>query len=316
MLSRLLGPLRFLVSGIALWWLFQKVNVAQLGDAIRHLSVVGVLLAMTTVFVNNCVGTARWSLLLHATGADNVPKLGTLLRLYFVAGFYNTFVPGGVTGDILRGVASRNAYSEDGTTRAVSVVFIERALGLVGLLFVVACASILNPIIPGLTWFAVLGVLGALVAVGLMVSGPTLAARVPWPRAKALLNKFPRVMHFRPFSIAMALSGITQLGVALTGYILMWQLSPGARFLDSLSVVPTASAMAFLPITVGGAGAREAVFVALYAHVGVPEDRALIASLLYWALGATIALIGAFLPVPELQEQSGSHDREALRSER
>jgi hypothetical protein len=62
----------------------------------------------------------------------------------------------------------------------------------------------------------------------------------------------------------------------------------------SLLVVPLAAATAFLPITVGGAGAREAVYVALGgALFGMPESDALAASLGLWLAHLIVGAAGA-----------------------
>ena len=58
-------------------------------------------------------------------------------------------------------------------------------------------------------------------------------------------------------------------------------------------MVPLAAATAFLPITVGGAGAREAVYVALCGTLfGMPEADALAASLGLWLAHLAVGAAG------------------------
>ena len=66
---------------------------------------------------------------------------------------------------------------------------------------------------------------------------------------------------------------------------------------NSFVAIPLAMATAFLPFLVGGTGAREMAFVALYASVGVPAEDAIAASLLVYSTQLAVGAIGAFLRV-------------------
>ena len=67
--------------------------------------------------------------------------------------------------------------------------------------------------------------------------------------------------------------------------------------------MPLAAATTFLPITVGGAGAREAVYVALCGRLfGMPEADALAASIGLW--GAHL-VVGGFGGLAQLLRPGG-----------
>jgi hypothetical protein len=92
--------------------------------------------------------------------------------------------------------------------------------------------------------------------------------------------------------LATALSIATQALIAGAGWLLLAALAP-IDLAASLLVVPLAAATAFLPITVGGAGAREAVYVALCGRLfAMPEADALAASLALWLAHLAIGLAG------------------------
>jgi len=55
------------------------------------------------------IGTFRWWLLFRAFGAPRPPRFAPLCRYYLVGFFYNTYLPGGVGGDLVRALASRKA---------------------------------------------------------------------------------------------------------------------------------------------------------------------------------------------------------------
>jgi len=63
-------------------------------------------------------------------------------------------------------------------------------------------------------------------------------------------------------------------------------------------MVPIAMATSYLPITAGGAGAREIVFASLYGAIGVPPEDAIAASLLLAMTYYVSAAPAGLIPVP------------------
>jgi len=243
---------------------------------------------------NVVAGAIRWRVLLHAYGATTVPSLGRLVYLYFVAFFYNNYLPGAVAGDVGRGVVTREAFGDGGATGALAVVLVERALGLFALFALLALGLAIagGSIDAGaLWWWTALGVAGSCVLVAAIPIARRLAPHLPGPLAR-IASRLPELRDRRAFAIAIGLSIVTQALIALAGWILLAALGPidlGA----SLLVVPLAAATTFLPITVGGAGAREAVYVALCGRLfGMPEADALAASLGLWLAHLAVGALG------------------------
>ncbi len=280
--------------------------VADLGaafDAALSAPLTSLGAAIAIGFATLGVGALRWQILLRAYGATQVPALRRLYLIYLVGLFYNCYLPGGVGGDVVRGVVSREAFGAEGVTRGIAVVTVERALGLSGLLLVCAGALYARPVPTAIPSEAALG-LAVACTVGVVVGlawARRLAPRLPGALAR-VAGALPRARSLGSIGIALALSVVTQLGVALAGHAVLSAIEPRAMLADSLFIVPLAAATAFLPITVGGAGAREAAFVVLAATViGTSQDRATAASLLLWASQLVVAGVGGivqiFLPV-------------------
>ena len=81
----------------------------------------------------------------------------------------------------------------------------------------------------------------------------------------------------------------------LAGWVLLAALAD-LSLTASLLIVPLGAATTFLPITVGGAGAREAVYVALCGRLfGMPEPLALAASLGLWLAHLAVGAAGGAL---------------------
>jgi uncharacterized membrane protein YbhN (UPF0104 family) len=286
--------LQLIATLAAFGYVMSLVSAHALLAALVRVPFASLLIAASMTVVALVIGSFRWWLLFRAFDAPHPPRFGSLFRYYLVGFFYNTYLPGGVGGDLVRALASRSAWGpEHAATAGIATVFVDRVLGLAGLLGVVSLVSLVHPlpilgpaVLPG-----VFGLAGAAFSLFALSSAHRLAPRAPsW--LGAMLLRLPQARYWLPLTAAAALSLVTQLLPALAGHLLLMSLAPEARLLDSLAIVPVAAASAFLPITVSGAGVREALFVKLYASVGVPASAALAASLLLWCSQASVAAVG------------------------
>lgn len=271
------------------------VEPAELWNAFGRVSAGAFFAACAITAANLFVGAVRWRLLLAAYGAPKRPSLFFLWRVYFVGFFYNNYVPGGVGGDVVRGVVTRESFGDRGTTASMTVVIVERALGLSGLLLLVSGTYLIHPIegTGNVLPFSALGLLIAATAIGAVAVGHRVAHRFP-DRIGKLLGRLPVIEHPLPFAGALGLSLVTQALVAVTGWLLFDSVTGGAVSLaDALVLVPLAMAAAFFPLSVGGAGVREAAFVELsQAALRMSRADALAVSLMIWASQLTIGAIG------------------------
>ena len=104
---------------------------------------------------------------------------------------------------------------------------------------------------------------------------------------------------------ALLMSVVNQTLVGVMGHLTIWTLAPQVQLIDSLVLSPLAFAAIFFPLTVAGAGTRDAAMVALYGLLGVPRETALSASLqVLLAYGLLAALGGALSLVTPLQSAS------------
>lgn len=300
---------RIAVTIAAVGYLASRVEPRDVLAAFQRLSLAAALIAIGVVFFGLFCGMVRWWLLLRAYGAIDLPRHTRIAHLYFVGHFYNTYAPGGVGGDVIRGVAGRKAFGDvdwASATSGVAVVFIERVIGVSALLVLAAGAYLLNPI-PGIEnvgLWAALG-LGAAAAalIGIAVA-PRLAPILPEALGKPL-RALPRLFSIGPFMAAVLLSLIIHSINIVAGHAIVSSLEPSVTFAQSAVVMPLIGASAFFPFTVGGAGVREAAFAALYGTVGVPEASAYAASLCFWATQLITAGVGGVLNL--LVPLSGLH---------
>ncbi len=290
---------RVAVTAAAFAWVLSRVDLSEMGAAFLRVSWLSFALAIGVTFVNLGLGTLRWRVLLSAYGAARAPSFAHLYRIYLIGFFYNIWLPGGVGGDVVRGVATRESFGAAGATAAVAVVFVERVLGLVGLLLIVGTSSILYPIegVEGLLLWSGIGIVAGVGAVLAIAIGRSLSGLLPGPLSR-IAASLPRIERPAPFALALLLSLGTQTFVALTGHIFVATLHPELSIATSFVFVPIAMATSYIPITAGGAGAREAAFQELYSHVGVSFEDATAASLMLISTYYLVGAIGGVLRLP------------------
>ncbi|MGB8329584.1 MAG: lysylphosphatidylglycerol synthase domain-containing protein, partial [Polyangiales bacterium] len=172
-------------------YLASRVELIDVLNAFQRLSIGAALTALTAVSLGLFLGMVRWRMLLRAYGAIDIPSWPRIAHLYLVGHFYNTYAPGGMGGDVIRGVAGRKAFGDlnwASATSGVAVVFIERVIGVSALLVLAAAAYLFRPV-PGVEsvgLWAGLGLLAAaLVLIGIAIS-PRLAPLFPEKLGKPL----------------------------------------------------------------------------------------------------------------------------------
>lgn len=287
------------VTVAAVGYLASRVDPRDVVDAFKRLSPGAALVALLVVLLGLFCGMIRWRLLLRAYGAIDLPSWPRTAHLYFVGHFYNTYAPGGVGGDVIRGVAGRKAFGNldwAAATSGVAVVFIERVVGVSALLVLAAGAYLWKPI-PGMEnvgLWATLGLAAAAAALVGIAIAPKLAPYLP-EKLGTPLRALPQLRSWLPFFGAVLLSLIIHGVNVVAGHAIIHSLAPTVTWAESAVVMPLIGASAFFPLTVGGAGVREAAFAALYGTVGVPEATAYAASLSFWACQLLTAGIGGLI---------------------
>jgi uncharacterized membrane protein YbhN (UPF0104 family) len=292
----------------AFGYLLHKSDLPALGRAFRAApwwSVPSATLLLLSVMF---AGTLRWSLLLRAYGATASPSIAYLFRLQLIGLFYN-MMPGAVGGDLLRGVVSRHAFGRQGISAGLAVVLVERVFGVLALMLLVVGVLAMHPV-RGLhlePWVFVAGLAGSVAALAAIALGRRLAPLLPRVLAQRA-EQLPQLTHVSAFALALGMSVVNQTLVGLMGHLTVMSLAPQVGLLDSLVLAPIAFAAIFFPLTVAGAGTRDAAMVALYGLLDVPRENALSASLqILLAYGLVAALGGGLSLLTPLRGEANEN---------
>ena len=286
------------VSVALLAWVLRSAGLGQLVEAARGADWRLYGLAGGLALLGIVIRALRWQALLNAVGA-RVPFHRTLY-LYFVGAFFNTFLPTGFGGDVVRVLEiGPGATSE----QAAGTALVDRLTGFI-VLFALALAALpfayrLLP--PGTAGLIGLAAAGVLLASALLFEGRLLRTLTGWlPRALSLAGDA---------WIGKTYAVITACGRRGVGQALLYSLwfnlqlmvesvlvaralgvdvSPWVFFL----FVPITTAALLVPISIAGFGVREGLYVALFGQLGVEPALAVALSLLTYSLDILCGLVG------------------------
>lgn len=281
------------------------------------------LVAATALYaVGYVLGSLRWQSLLALCGVK--APLGGLVSSYLVAGFFNNIFPSTIGGDAVRAYDS----TKYGTRKvdAVTTIVVDRFLGVIslGLYACIGVFAIQNITLQTSFQLPVL-VFVAVLVVGVGIVLTTKFATSPRPRKPGFLaGKVHRLKQsigrfqgeFRTLSKCLLLALVFQANIILfhllTGYALGIELSP----MVYAFVVPVVVCILIIPVTIGGVGLREGLFVLFLGHYAVQESTAIAFSLLIYfqslaqgALGGLVFLFrNGFRDISSILSLSSSPD--------
>lgn len=301
--ARARTALRVLVTLALLGALAWKIPRGELLTALRAFPTSGLALGVLVLGLQLIAGAQRWRRLLLRTGAD-VP-LSTLVGHTLVAAAYTMILPSSVGGDVVR--ALRCAPQAGAPSRAWSTVFFERMIGFPCLTLVAAPGVLVLPGGRALLWVALAA--AALGAGGLVLAGGPLR----WA-ARMLLARAPQLAELSE-GVASDLEG--PLGTAgARAEALFWTLLYQAAGISILAAVvlpggdwrlvgaiyagvPLIVIGAMLPVSLGGVGLRESLFVVVLGRLGVDRATALALGLLWLGTYFLLAIPGVVLVLRE-----------------
>ena len=315
-MKRIFDLAKFVVSIALLVLVLSRVDRQDLFNQMRAANLGWLALAQALFVLGVCLRVFRWRALLVDRGL-RVP-VGVLTRLYFVGQFFNTFLPTGFGGDVVRAVE----LAQFGVSKAesVSTVFLDRMSGLMAFfLMTLALLPFSGGLIPPqvtlvLIGFGAAGVIGTWLMFERRFTSPLMDrvfARAQFPFKPKVLRLYESIRANSPRATAQAmLIGFlfNLLLVAATFVVsraLGQEIALGYFFL----FVPIISTLLLLPIGVNGLGVREWSYVVLFGGVGVSAESATAMSLAFWGITVVAGLIGGVL-----YAMQGAHG--ALRVER
>lgn len=277
----------------------RSVDLSAAWDHVTNQTLPLVVLAGAVLMFQIGLGGTRWLIILRHLDAR--PSPWETLKLFYVSIFFNSYVWGGISGDVVRAWLSYRS-SISGKTAVTSVV-LDRVAALAGVasLVLLTAPFFLYRVGASMPLLVLIVVsMAGLVAVLAAAQFERLPAR--WLRFRALsllqgLGGSVRQVFLKPASVfpilGVAILSQTALGVAT--YTMASSLSMNVTFLECLVLMQPVALVANLPISVGGWGVRETAMITLFGLIGVPASATLVLSIQLGMLSLVVALPGGLL---------------------
>ncbi len=276
--------------------LAKNVDLGRMTDHLKETDPWLFVVGMVVMAVQAILAAWRWNLVLHYKRiAIGFTKL---LRFLWLGLFFNQVLPSTVGGDAVRGYS---LVREGCSLGAASVaVLVDRVMGISGLVLLVVITSPLSfKYLPaGAARSGVLAVVaGALFGLILLMLLDRVATHfLQWRLARGLTAMSREARHLMfgkgPGLQVLGLSVVIQLLSIAAIAILAKAASIDVAFDALILVLPVATLLMTIPISVAGWGVREGVMVVGLGYASVSPERAMALSVLYGLLLLVVALPG------------------------
>jgi glycosyltransferase 2 family protein len=271
-----------------------RVGTAPFLAGLQRLTAVAVLAALALTAAATVLSAWRWTLVSRALGVG-LP-LRTAVSAYYRSQLLNSVLPGGMTGDLERGLRTTGPGRR---LHGLRVVGWDRGAAQVVQLAVIAGFLLLlgTPLLVAGTVIAV--VVAALLG-GWLIAGRRVAQRPRSRllRAAAAVRRDLRRLTRRRATLLVIIGASALVTLLHASVFMLAAVVTGAPF-DPLRLLPLAlavqAAMA-VPVGFGGLGPREGMAAAVFTAAGLGAGSGVSAAVAYGAL-ALIAVLPGLLPL-------------------
>lgn len=270
-----------MLTGLALCLVFRKIDTVQLWEITKTIQWFWLIPAVLIFALSKVFTALRLNLYFRNIGLQISEKLN--FQLYLVGMFYNLFLPGGIGGDGYK-IYLLNKNFKTSVKSLIQSALLDRLGGLVSIVFLLFGLFLLVDVkldfLEGDLWN------------GLMIAGIVLTIPAFW-----LVQKFFFKDFLPSFWSANAWSMAGQLAQLICAWFILQSLGVTENVLAYQLVFLLSSIVAVLPLTIGGVGARELVFVYAHTYAGIDEAAAVAFSLIFFLISAAVSVVGAFVKV-------------------
>lgn len=306
--------LKISVTLLGLALVITQFDLDRILATLKSTSLPWMLAGFVLVNLSVVLRAYRWSLLVR--GLHVRVRFARLVELYFVGNFFNTFLPSGFGGDVVR-ILEVSQDVPPGV--ATGTVLIDRMTGLMMLFALALLALPFRPAgFPPLLLGVILAVcLGGLVAGFALLDGRLLRRYGRWLPGKlstegdgfvAQVAQAVAECGWRAIGGAMLVSIVFNLLQIVWWWTTAVALNLSVPFGYLFLVVPLLSIAMLVP-SIGGLGVRETLAPLLFAGAGLSPEEAIALSLLVFAMERLSGLLGGPVYIYAVLRDRAAHNK-------
>lgn len=315
--------IKLIVSASLLFFLVSKVGGRTIITNMSLLDPASFLAAIGLYILMAYLSSLRWKLLVPYQS-----RISRLFSIYMIGSFFNTYMPGIVGGDAAKAYYLNKELNAAGAVSSaqdpkdvmnplvvsIASVFMDRYIGLSALLCIgiVAFPFGLGYLQKASVHWPVIWVLPAATAIFIASSLLIFRFRIG-ERFKFLVKTYNYFQFYRSKTNIMAnvfiYSIIIQLINVLSVYVVARGLSLDISFLLLLIFLPIIILVSFLPLSISGLGLREGSFIILLGSTGIPAEKSMTLSLV-WFLSVFVAGLWGFIEYLRFKTMFGREEKQ------
>lgn len=250
-------------------------------------------LAVGVIILNSFLASTRWKSLLQK-GAKKTFSNTEIFKITWIGMFFNTFLPGAVSGDFIKLVYVKDLDASFSKTYLILTVLMDRVLGLIGLIVVMGVMSLVSVFftqhelvnIQRFLPFNMVLFSGAIVFLSCLFAPKRLQNKI-LPRFQKIpligeqlgrtLEQIWRIGASKQLVFfALILSFLTQFGTILVFWLLTFPFyETHVPFATLFMFIPIGLISMAIPISPAGLGVGHLVFEGLFKIVGVSGGASL-----------------------------------------
>ncbi len=304
----LINLLKLSMVALLIGWLLNsgKLDFKLLASLKQHPG--AVFLAMFLSLFNFWLISFRWKTILKARSTTDIPLLG-MLKITWIGQFFSSVLPGSVSGDLVKILYVQKYEASFSKKFLFASIFIDRLLGLAGLILLVGLSSlgfsshiISNaPAMEPLLKFNYLLAFAVIVAISIFMYWhqsiklllTRLQSRFFSSLFTQLINLWDDLVMIKSKILgAIALSVLVQF----IGVVIFWSLispfvSDKMDFIQALAFLPLGLMTLALPVAPSGLGVGHAIFHKLFEFSGIENGASLFN--LFFVVTLVVNLFGA-----------------------
>lgn len=263
--------LKIAITAICIWYVSGKIDFTKAGTALQKANWYWLLLALILFVVSKLVAAYRLNIYFRNIKVRLTEQSN--LKLYWLGMFYNLFLPGSIGGDAYKVVLLKKRFDAP-YKKATAAVLLDRFSGLLGLGLILAIYAIL--------------VLDKTIYIFILVAGALLGVAILYFIINRWLKDF--ISSFFP---TLLLGLLVQAAQVVCAYLIMAALGIPAHITEFIFIFLVSSVVSVLPLTIGGLGIREVVFLEGSAYFGLPQETSVVISILFYLITLFTSAWGA-----------------------
>lgn len=269
--------LKVVISFAALYFVFTKIEFAQVLGIYKEANILWLTLALISFVFSKFIAALRLNKFFNSIEVY-LSELQNL-KLYLLGMFYNLFLPGGIGGDGYK-IFVLNKKFDIATKKIFWSVLVDRLSGVFALF---SLSVVLFYFINIEFSFNILPLVWLLIPLGFAFF--YLALKKITPYFKDLIVK------------TSLMSVLVQVSQLLTAFFILKALGVDELQFRYLFVFLISSIVAMLPISIGGMGLRELTFLYGSQFLFLDEGSSVAISLLFYLITAFVSLTGIYYSI-------------------